>query len=176
MKTSRELMKEIQEFKLWEAWFSVSPQGREAIHKLRQLKNGGNDLYDGNLISTVLSTCYIALNDSSENKAVDNQGRIAGIKYPKKLIPAKKRRKPTNVATLSLILHLSTLFRYYTSEESTFGWGGEKLPKFGQPCSDVVAAFVNAVFPQAKMDPSQVRNKALRLQKNGIKLAPWALS
>ncbi len=176
MKTSRELMKEIQEFKLWEAWFSVSPQGREAIHKLRQLKNGGNDLYDGNLISTVLSTCYIALNDNSENKAVDNQGRIAGIKYPKKLIPTRKRRKPTDVATLSLILHLSTLFRYYTSEESTFGWGGEKLPKFGQPCSDVVAAFVNAVFPQAKMDPSQVKKKALRLQKNGIKLAPWALS
>jgi len=175
MKTSRELMKEIQEFKLWEAWFSVSPQGKDAINKLRQLKNGGNDLYDGNLISTVLSTCYIALNDHSENKAVDDRGKIAGIKYPKKLIAARKRRRPANVTILSLILHLSTLFRYYTSEESTFGWGGEKLPKFGHPCSDVVAAFVNAVFPQEKMDPSQVKKKALQLQKDGIKLAPWAL-
>jgi hypothetical protein len=176
MKTHRKLMREIQEFKLWEAWFRVSPAGKSALEKLHRLKNGGNELNPANLASTALATCYIAANYDAENDRVDDQGHLAGLKYQRKLIAARKKRKPASAAEDSLVAHLTMLFRYFTSNESTFGWGGERLPDFGEPCYAVTAGFVNAVFPHLKRSPGEIAKIAARLKKEGVRLVRWPLA
>jgi len=176
MKPQRKLMREIQELKLWEAWFRVSPAGRNALENLARLKNGGNELTPGNLESAVLATCFIAENYDAEKDEVDNQGHIAGLRYPRKLVATRKKRKPREAAVDSLVAHLTMLFRYFTSDKASYGWGGEPLPTFGEPAYEVTAAFVNAVFPHLKTSADEVARVASRLMREKVRLVRWPLA
>lgn len=176
MKPHRKLMREVQECKLWEAWFRVSPAGKSALEKLRRLKNAGNELTPANLESTVLATCYIAANYDAGSDEVDNEGHLAGLKYPRKVIATWKKGKPADAAVDSLVAHLTMLFRYFTSKEGEFGWGGEPLPRFGEPCYAVTAGFVSAVFPHLKLTPGKVEKIADRLKQDKVRLVRWPLA
>ena len=91
-------------------------------------------------------------------------------------IKKNEKRKPSHIARNSMILYLSTFFRFYTSDESTYEFVGNKVPTFGKDQPDVVADFVNAVFKNEKFNGSSIKKITQRLNNEGIRLAHWKYS
>ena len=85
----------------------------------------------------------------------------------------KGNRKPRHVARNSMILYLTTFFRFYTSDESTYEFVGKKVPSFGKGQPDVVADFVNAVFNNYSFDGISIERLIRYLTNKGIRLAHW---
>ena len=75
-----------------------------------------------------------------------------------------------------MILYLTTFFRFYTSDESTYEFVGKKVPSFGEGQPDVVAHFVNAVFKKEAISGASIKKIAQRLNNEGIRLAHWKYS
>lgn len=167
----------VKEFKVWRAHFCYSPKGKSALESMKKLPQGVNEFPYGNLESSVLSTCFLAAKYHSKKDQIDTRRRIGGLQFPCSSVKAKDyfKRKPKNVGRNSLILHLSTFLKFYTSDESTFGWVGKKLPKFGQDCPVLVAKFVNAVYSDNNISAESVERFIRRAQKEGIRLAHWKL-
>ena len=86
------------------------------------------------------------------------------------------KRKPHHIARNSMILYLSTFFRFYTSDESTYEFVGKKVPTFGKDQPDTVADFVNAVFNKEEINGASIKKIAQRLNNEGIRLAHWKYS
>ena len=167
----------VKEFKLWRAYFCYSPKGKSALDGMKRLQQGVNEFPYGNLESSVLSTCFLAEKYSPKKAQIDSRRRIGGLQFSCSSIKVEGsfKRKPQNVGRNSLILHLSTFFRFYTSDEPTFDWVGKKLPKFGQDCPALVAKFVNAVYNGGIMDAGAVDRFIRKSQKDDIRLAHWKL-
>ena len=51
----------VKEFKVWRAHFCYSPNGKLALDEMKKLSQGDNELPYGNLESSVLSTCFLAI-------------------------------------------------------------------------------------------------------------------
>jgi len=167
----------VKEFKLWRAYFCYSPKGKSALDGMKRLQQGVNEFPYGNLESSVLSTCFLAEKYSQKKAQIDSRRRIGGLQFSCSSIKVEGsfKRKPQNVGRNSLILHLSTFFRFYTSDESTFDWVGKKLPKFGQDCPALVAKFVNAVYSADNISIESVKRFNRSSQKEGVRLAHWKL-
>ena len=104
---------------------------------------------------------------------MDSRRRIGGLQLS--VSASKGQRKPQNVGRNSLILHLSTFLKFYTSDESTFDWVGKKLPAFGQGHPELVAKFVNAVYNDKNIGTEAVERINRKSHKDGIRLAHWKL-
>jgi hypothetical protein len=104
---------------------------------------------------------------------MDSRRRIGGIQLSVSAV--KGQRKPQNVGRNSLILHLSTFLKFYTSDESTFDWVGKRLPAFGQGHPELVAKFVNAVYNDKNIGTEAVERINRKSHKDGIRLAQWKL-
>jgi hypothetical protein len=167
------MMKTIKEFKVWRAHFCFSPKGKLAIDEMKKLRQGENEFPYGNLESSVLSTCFLAAKYIPQKDQMDPRRRIGGLQFPVSAIKGQFIRKPQNVGRNSLILHLSTFFKFYTSDESTFDWVGKKVPDFGQDCSSLVAKFVNAVYSDKNIFSEGIGRFTRKSQKDGIRLAHW---
>ena len=167
----------VKEFKLWRAYFCYSPKGKSALDGMKRLQQGINEFPYGNLESSVLSTCFLAAKYSPDKVQIDSRRRIGGLQFSCAYLKVKGylKRKSQNVGRNSLVLHLSTFFRFYTSDESTFDWVGKKLPKFGQDCPDLVAKFVNAVYSTDNICTESIARINHMSQKEGIRLAHWKL-
>ena len=163
----------VKEFKVWRAYFCHSPKGKSALDVMKRLQQGINEFPYGNLESSVLSTCFLAEKYSSKKSQIDSRRRIGGLQFSCSSL--KVKRKPQNVGRNSLILHLSTFFRFYTSDESTFDWVGKKLPEFGQDCPALVAQFVNAVYSTNNISTEAIKRFNRSSQKEGVRLAHWKL-
>ena len=83
----------------------------------------------------------------------------------------KENGKPGHIARNSMILYLTTFFRFYTSDESTYDFVGKKVPSFGEAQSGIVADFVNAVFDNEKFNKGSIERVLQRL--SDVRLAPW---
>ena len=165
----------VKEFKVWRAHFCYSPKGKTALDVMKKLRQGVNEFPYGNLESCVLSTCFLAAKYCPEKDEMDFRRRIGGLQFPFSAIEGNFKRKPQNVGRNSLILHLSTFIKFYTSDESTFDWVGKKLPNFGQDCPGLVAKFVNAVYSDKNIPAESVVRFTRRSQLDGIRLAHWKL-
>ena len=165
----------VKEFKVWRAHFCCSPKGKSAIDGMKKLRQGDNEFPYGNLESSVLSTCFLAAKYLPKKDQMDSRRRIGGLQLPVSAIKAGSKRKPQNVGRNSLILHLSTFLKFYTSDESTFDWVGKKTPDFGEDHPDLVAKFVNAVYSDENIPAEGVGRFARKSQKDGIRLAHWKL-
>ena len=141
----------VKEFKVWRAHFCYSPNGKLALDEMKKLSQGDNELPYGNLESSVLSTCFLAIKYLPEKDQVDSRRRIGGIQLSTSSVKGRSQRKPANIGRNSLIIHLSTFLKFYTANEALFDWVGKKVPCFGQDCSDLVAKFVNAVYDDASI-------------------------
>ena len=86
----------------------------------------------------------------------------------------KKNGKPGHIGRNSMILYLTTFFRFYTSDESTYDFVGKKVPSFGEAQSGVVAEFVNAVFDNEKFNKGSIERVLQRL--SDVRLAHWKYS
>lgn len=143
------------------------------MNKMRQLKRGNNEFPYGNLESNVLAACFLASKYSPKKDQLDSRRRIGGLQLSTSL--AKGSRKPQNVGRNSLVLHLTAFLKFYTSDESSFEWVGQKLPDFGQEDPELVAGFVNAVYMDEKIVAKGVERITLKSQKDGTRLAHWKL-
>ena len=169
------MIETVKEFKLWRAYFCYSPKGKSAVEQMKRLKQGDNEFPYGNLESSVLSTCFLAAKYLPEKDLMDSRRRIGGIQLPVSAVKGKSKIKPQNVGRNSLILHLSTFIRFYTSDESSFEWVGKKIPNFGEDHPELVAKFINAVYSNETISPDGVGRFARKSQKDGIRLAHWKL-
>ena len=95
------------------------------------------------------------------------------MQFPVISIKNKGKRKPSHVARNSMILYLTTFFRFYTSDESTYEFVGKKVPSFGKGQPDVVADFVNAVFKNESFDEISIERLIRQLTNKGVRLAHW---
>ena len=167
------MMKTVKEFKIWRAHFRYSPKGKSAIDKMKKLQQGNNEFPYGNLESSVLSTCFLAVKYLPEKDQMDSRRRIGGLQLS--VSGFKGKRKPQNVGRNSLILHLSTFLKFYTANESIFDWVGKKLPAFGQGHPELVAEFINAVYNDQDISAEVVEKITRKSHKDGIRLAHWKL-
>lgn len=140
--------------------------------KMKSLRQGENEFPYGNLESSVLSACFQASKFDVAKHTLDSRRRIAGMQFPVSSIV--KNRKPNHIARNSLILYLTTFFRFYTSDESTYDFVGKKVPSFGEAQSDVVADFVNAIFANEEFNESSIERVLRRL--SDVRLAHWKYS
>ena len=170
---SSKIIKTVREFKVWRAQFCYSPKGKRAMDKMKSLPQGENEFPYGNLESSVLQACFQASKFVPENHSLDSRRRIAGMQFPVASIKNNGKRKPSHVARNSMILYLTTFFRFYTSDESTYEFVGKKIPSFGKGQPDVVADFVNAVFNNNSFDGISIERLIQRLNNKGIRLAHW---
>ncbi len=164
----------VKEFKVWRAYFCCSPKGKSAMDVMKKLQQGDNEFPYGNLESSVLSACFLASKYLPEKDRMDPYRRIGGIQLS---VSAHKtgQRKPRNVGRNSLILHLSTFLKFYTADESTFGWVGKKLPTFGRGDPELVTKFVNAVYNDENISAVAVERIIRKSRKDGVRLAHWKL-
>jgi hypothetical protein len=169
------MIKRVKEFKVWRAYFCYSPKGKSAIDGMKKLRQGDNEFPYANLESSVLSTCFLAAKYLPEKDQMDSRRRIGGLQFPVSAIKVDSKRKPQNVGKNSLILHLSTFLKFYTSDESTFDWVGKKIPDFGEDHPDLVAKFINAVYSDENIPAGGVERFSRKSQKDGIRLAHWKL-
>jgi len=158
---------------MWRAQFCYSPKGKKAIDKMKNLRQGRNEFPYGNLESSVLQACFQAIKYEPEKHFMDSRRRIAGMQFSVSSISKNGKRKPSHVARNSMILYLTTFFRFYTSDESTYEFVGKKVPSFGYDQPDVVAEFVNAVFKNENFDGRSIKRLTQRLSNEGIRLAHW---
>ena len=142
----------------------------------KQLDQGNNEFPYGNLESSVLQACFQASKFEADKSELDRRRRIAGMQFPVSSIKKAGNRKPSYIARNSMILYLSTFFRFYTSDESTYEFVGKKLPTFGREQPDIVADFVNAVFKKEKVNEGSIKRITQRLNNEGIRLAHWKYS
>ncbi len=164
------------EFKVWRAQFCYSPKGKRAIDQMKKLQQGKNEFPYGNLESSVLQACFQASKFEANKNALDSRRRIAGIQFSVSSIQKYGKRKPSNIARNSMILYLTTFFRFYTADESTYEFVGKKVPNFGEDQPDVVANFVNAIFRNEKLNGASIRRITRRLNNEGVRLAHWKFS
>ena len=170
---SSEMIKTVREFKVWRAQFCYSPKGKKAMDKMKGLARGENEFPYGNLESSVLQACFQASKFVPENHSLDSRRRIAGMQFSLASIKYNGKRKPSHVARNSMILYLTTFFRFYTSDESTYEFVGKKVPSFGKGQPDVVADFVNAVFKNESFDGISIERLIRQLTNKGVRLAHW---
>ena len=170
------MIKTIKEFRVWRAHFCCSPTGKKAIDQIKNLTRGNNEFPYGNLESSVLQTCFQAFKFDVNKNQFDSRRRIGGMQFSVSSIKKLGKRKPAHIARNSMILYLSTFFRFYTSNESTYEFVGRKVPSFGVDKPDIVADFVNAVFNKDKMDSASIKRVTHRLNNDGIRLAHWKYS
>ena len=142
------------------------------MDKMKRLRQGDNEFPYGNLESSVLSACFQASKFEVAKHNLDSRRRIAGMQFPVSSI--SKNRKPSHIARNSMILYLTTFFRFYTSDKSTYDFVGKKVPSFGEAQSGVVADFVNAVFENDKFDEGSIDRLIERL--SDVRLAHWKYS
>jgi len=166
------MIKTVKEFRAWRARFCYSQKGKKAMDKMKSLRQGENEFPYGNLESSVLSACFQASKFEVAKHALDSRRRIAGMQFPVSSIG--KNGKPSHIARNSMVLYLTTFFRFYTSDESTYDFVGKKEPSFGEAQSGVVADFVNAVFDNEKLNESSVDRLIQRL--SDVRLAHWKYS
>jgi hypothetical protein len=169
------MIKTVNEFKLWRSHFCYSPKGKSAIDGIKKLRQGDNEFPYANLESSVLSTCFLAAKYLPKKDQMDSRRRIGGLQFPISAIKGDSKRKPQNIGRNSLISHLLTFLKFYTSDESTFDWVGEKIPDFGENHPDLVAKFVNAVYIDGNIPAYGVERFSRKSQKDGIRLAHWKL-
>ena len=167
------MIKVVRELKIWRAQFCYSPKGKKAMDKMKSLRQGRNEFPYGNLESSVLQACFQAIKYEPENHSMDSRRRIAGMQFSVSGISKNGKGKPSHVARNSLILYLTTFFRFYTSDESTYEFVGKKVPSFGEDQPDVIADFVNAVFKNESFDGGSIKRLTRRLSNEGIRLAYW---
>ena len=141
------------------------------MDKMKSLRQGKNEFPYGNLESSVLSACFQASKFEVAKHNLDSRRRIAGMQFPVSSIG--KTGKPGHIARNSMILYLTTFFRFYTSDESTYDFVGKKVPTFGEDPADVVADFVNAVFKNESSDGVSIERLTQRLTNEGVRLAHW---
>ena len=173
---SNEMIKTVREFKVWRAQFCYSPKGKRAMDKMKSLPRGENEFPYGNLESSVLQACFQASKFEPDKHSLDSRRRIAGMQFPVTSIKKNGKRKRGHVARNSMILYLTTFFRFYTSDESTYEFVGKKVPSFGKGQPDVVADFVNAVFKNENFDGVSIERLTRRLTNEGVRLAHWKYS
>lgn len=166
------MIKTVKEFRAWRARFCYSPKGKKAMDMMKSLRQGKNEFPYGNLESSVLSACFQASKFEVAKHTLDSRRRIAGMQFPVSSI--KKNSKPSHIARNSMILYLTTFFRFYTSDESTYDFVGKKVPSFGEAQSKVVADFVNAVFDNEKFNDASIERILQRL--SDVRLAHWKYS
>ncbi len=166
------MIKTVKEFRAWRARFCYSPKGKKAMDKMKSLRQGNNEFPYGNLESSVLSACFQAAKFEVAKHNLDSRRRIAGMQLTVSSI--SKNGKPSHIARNSMILYLTTFFRYYTSDESTYEFVGKKVPSFGEAQPGVVADFVNAVFDKEKFNESSIERVLQRL--SDVRLAHWKYS
>ena len=166
------MIKTVKEFRAWRARFCYSPKGKKAMDKMKSFRQGKNEFPYGNLESSVLSACFQASKFEVAKHNLDSRRRIAGMQFPVSSI--SKSGKPSHIARNSMILYLTTFFRFYTSDESTYDFVGKKVPAFGEDPADVVADFVNAVFDNARLNEASV--KRVLEQLSNVRLAHWKYS
>lgn len=140
---------------------------------MKSLRQGKNEFPYGNLESSVLQACFQASKYEPEKHTMDSRRRIAGLQFPVSSVSKNGNRKPNHIARNSMILYLTTFFRFYTSDESTYEFVGKKVPAFGEDQPDVVADFVNAVFKKEKFDAASIQRLTKRLTNEGVRLAHW---
>ena len=158
---------------MWRAQFCYSSKGKKAMDKMKSLRQGRNEFPYGNLESSVLQACFQATKYEPEKNFMDSRRRIAGMQFSVSSISKNGKRKPSHVARNSMILYLTTFFRFYTSDESTYEFVGKKVPSFGEDQPAVVADFVNAVFKNESFDGDSIKRLTRRLSNAGIRLAHW---
>ena len=168
-----EMIRTVREFKVWRAQFFLSPKGKKAMDKMKSLPRGENEFPYGNLESSVLQACFQASKFEPEKHSLDSLRRIAGMQFPVTSIKNNGKRKPSHIARNSMILYLTTFFRFYTSDESTYEFVGKKIPSFGEGQPGVVADFVNAVFKNESFDGVSIERLTRRLANEGVRLAHW---
>jgi restriction endonuclease S subunit len=169
------MIKTVKEFKVWRAHFCYSPKGKSAIDGMKKVRQGDNEFPYANLESSVLSTCFLAAKYLPKKDQMDSRRRIGGLQLPVSAIKGNSKHKPKNVGRNSLILHLSTFLKFYTSDESAFDWVGKKIPDFGEDHPDLVSKFINAVYSDENIPAVGVDKFSLKSQKEGIRLAHWKL-
>ena len=170
------MIKTIREFRVWRAQFCYSSKGKIAMDKMKKLRQGNNEFPYGNLESSVLQACFQATKFEVDKNGLDSRRRIAGIQFSVSSIKKMGNRKPSHISRNSMIFYLSTFFRFYTSDESTYEFVGKKVPNFGEDQPDVVADFVNAVFKKEKINGSSIKRIIRRLNNEGGRLAHWKYS
>jgi len=170
------MIKTVREFKVWRVQFCYSPKGKRAIDQMKKLQQGKNEFPYGNLESSVLQACFQASKFEIDKNELDSRRRIAGMQFS--TLSGKKfgKRKPPNIARNSMILYLTTFFRFYTANESTYEFVGKKVPNFGEDKPDVVARFVNAVFRKESLNETSIKRITRRLNNEGVRLAHWKFS
>ena len=167
------MIKTVREFRIWRAQFCYSPRGKRAMDQMKKLRQGKNEFPYGNLESSVLQACFQASKFEVDKNELDSRRRIAGMQFSVTSAKTIGKRKPPHIARNSMILYLSTFFRFYTSDESTYEFVGKKVPAFGKDQPDIVADFVNAVFKQEKINGASIKKITQRLNNQGIRLAHW---
>ena len=110
---SNEMIKTVREFKIWRAQFCCSPKGKKAIDKMKSLPRGENEFPYGNLESSVLQACFQASKFDPKKYCLDSRRRIAGMQFSVASIKNNATRKPNHVARNSMVLYLTTFFRFY---------------------------------------------------------------
>ncbi|MBC8283827.1 MAG: hypothetical protein H8E32_08450 [Nitrospinae bacterium] len=170
------MIKTVREFRVWRAQFCYSPKGKKAMDQMKSLRQGKNEFPYGNLESSVLQACFQASKFEVDKNELDSRRRIAGMQFPVSSVKNNGKRKPSHIARNSMILYLSTFFRYYTSNESTYEFVGKKVPTFGEDQPGVVADFVNAVFKKENFDTASIERITRRLSNEGVRLAHWKYS
>ena len=170
------MIKTVREFKIWRAQFCYSPKGKRAMDLMKRLHQGKNEFPYGNLESSVLQACFQASKFEVDKNGLDSRRRIAGMQFSVSSIKKIAKRKPSHIARNSMILYLSTFFRFYTSDESTYEFVGKKIPTFGEDQPGVVAEFVNAVFKKEKINGASIKRITQRLNNEGVRLAHWKYS
>ena len=170
------MIKTVREFRMWRAQFCYSPKGKRAMDRMKELRQGKNEFPYGNLESSVLQACFQATKFEVDKNELDSRRRIAGMQFSVSSAKTIGKRKPPHIARNSMILYLTTFFRFYTSDESTYVFVGKKVPTFGNDQPDIVADFVNAVFKKEKINGALIKNITQRLSSQGTRLAHWKYS
>jgi len=170
------MIKTVREFRVWRAQFCYSPKGKRAMDQMKRLRQGKNEFPYGNLESSVLQACFQASKFEVDKNQLDSRRRIAGMQFSVSSIKKNEKRKPSHIARNSMILYLSTFFRFYTSDESTYEFVGRKVPTFGKEQPDIVADFVNAVFKKENFNGASIKKITQRLNNEGVRLAHWKYS
>jgi hypothetical protein len=166
------MIKTVKEFRAWRTHFCYAPKGKKAMDKMKNLRQGENEFPYGNLESSVLSACFQASKFEVAKHTLDSRRRIAGMQFSVSSI--SKNAKPSHIGRNSMILYLTTFFRFYTSDESTYDFVGKKVPSFGEAQLGVVADFVNAVFENEKFNEGSIGRIIQRL--GDVRLAHWKYS
>lgn len=108
--------------------------------------------------------------------------QVGPLIYPKKVSSAQNVETPE---VNGLIFNLILLFRQYTNLPNDENWLKTKtglLPNQGKPHHNIVANFVNTIFPTAKkkgddlslgMEPKTISQRISDLRKSKVKLGSW---